>query len=45
MSMDHRPSRRNSTAGETMIEFLRSATIVLMGAVVIGAGVIVVVYG
>ncbi len=36
---------RHGSAGETMIDFLRSATIVLMGVVVIGAGVVVVVYG
>lgn len=43
--MEHRIDRRHNTAGDIMAEFLRSATIVLMGIVVIGAGVFVVVYG
>lgn len=31
--------------GVTMVEFLRNATIVMMGLVVMGAGVVVVFYG
>ncbi|MGD9669315.1 MAG: hypothetical protein AB7U75_09695 [Hyphomicrobiaceae bacterium] len=37
------PGKKRGRA--TMIEFMRSATIMMMGAVVIGAGVFVLVYG
>lgn len=43
--MGHRTRARQRPAGETMVEFLRNATIVMMGLVVIGAGVVVVFYG
>ena len=43
--MDRHARTRQATAEETMIEFLRNTTIVMMGLVVIGAGVLVAFYG
>lgn len=41
----HHHRARPRTATENMVEFLTNATIVLMGLVVIAAGVIVAFYG